>query len=149
MHIYGLHLRPLPWQSSAHHWALKLVQRRDQLTLLWYDTDRIENDASNNSSLFLVFVAAGTCIPSRCLTTIREYKNRHTDWWEGFIKYSVEMGSNAMIYIPSSIIIGWSIQKLKGGDSHADTHTGSKPTFNFQNKEKSPKRNVYEERSVC
>jgi hypothetical protein len=39
-------------------------------THLSYGTDRIEKDAFNNSSLFRVFIAAGTCIPSRCLATI-------------------------------------------------------------------------------
>jgi hypothetical protein len=40
---------------------------------LWYDTDGIENDASNNSSIVAcVFVAAVTFIPSRCLETIRD-----------------------------------------------------------------------------
>jgi hypothetical protein len=38
-----------------------------------------------------------------------------TDLWEGFIKYAVEMGSGAMIYIPSVIKIGSGIQKLIGG----------------------------------
>jgi hypothetical protein len=36
----------------------------------WYDTDRIENDVSNNSSIVAcVFVAAATFLPSRCLAT--------------------------------------------------------------------------------
>jgi hypothetical protein len=34
---------------------------------------------------------------------------------EGFMKYAVEMGSGAMIYIPSFINIGSGIQKLMGG----------------------------------
>jgi hypothetical protein len=36
------------------------------------------------------------------------------------MKYAVEMGSGAMIYIPSFIKIGSGIQKLMVGDS--DTH---------------------------
>jgi hypothetical protein len=39
-----------------------------------------------------------------------------TDWWEGFMKFAVEMGSGAMIYIPSFIKIGPGIEKLIGGD---------------------------------
>jgi hypothetical protein len=35
------------------------------------------------------------------------------DLWEVFMKYAVEMGSGAMIYIPSII----NIQKLIGGDT--------------------------------
>jgi hypothetical protein len=34
---------------------------------------------------------------------------------EGFMKYIIEMGSGAMIYIPSFIKIGSGIQKLIGG----------------------------------
>jgi hypothetical protein len=41
----------------------------------------------------------------------------HTDRWEGFFKYTVEMGSDAMIFIPCFIKIGSCIQKLEGGDT--------------------------------
>jgi hypothetical protein len=34
---------------------------------------------------------------------------------EGFMKYAIEMGSGAMIYIPSFIKTGSGIQKLIGG----------------------------------
>jgi hypothetical protein len=38
----------------------------------WYDTDRIENDASNNSSIVsCVFIATVTFLPIRCLATLR------------------------------------------------------------------------------
>jgi hypothetical protein len=47
-------------------------------TFLCCDTDRIENDASNNSSL-LVLVAAGKRLPRHCLATIWVYRDRHTD----------------------------------------------------------------------
>jgi hypothetical protein len=30
---------------------------------------------------------------------------RHTDWWEGFMKYAIGMGSGAMIYAPRFIKI--------------------------------------------
>jgi hypothetical protein len=42
---------------------------------------------------------------------------------EGFIKYTVEMVSGAMIYIPSFIKISSSVQKLIGVDTHRDTQT--------------------------
>jgi hypothetical protein len=46
--------------------------------LIWYDTDRIENDASKNSSIVrCVFVAAVTFLPSHCLATIKGYTYRH------------------------------------------------------------------------
>jgi hypothetical protein len=37
------------------------------------------------------------------------------------MKYAVEMGSGAMIYIPSFIKIGSGIQKLIREDTHTDT----------------------------
>jgi hypothetical protein len=37
-----------------------------------------------------------------------------TDSWKEFMKYAVEMGSGAMIYIPSFIKIGSGIQKFIG-----------------------------------
>jgi hypothetical protein len=49
----------------------------------------------------------------------------------GFMKDAVEMGSVAMIHIPSFIKIGSDIQKLKGG-GYANTQIGwrsHKPTF--------------------
>jgi hypothetical protein len=38
------------------------------------------------------------------------------------MKYAVEMGSGAMIYIPSFIKIGSDMQTLIRGDKHTDTH---------------------------
>jgi hypothetical protein len=89
----------------------------------WYGTDHIENNASNNSYTFeCVFVTAVTFLPSRCLAairgflpsrclakiwgflpsrwlaTIKGYTYRHTDWWEGFMKYAVETGSGAKFH---------------------------------------------------
>jgi hypothetical protein len=47
-------------------------------TFLWYDTDHTENDASDNSSIVAcVFIATGTCLPSRCLVTMKGYTYRH------------------------------------------------------------------------
>jgi hypothetical protein len=42
------------------------------------------------------------------------------------MKYTVEMASDGMIYIPSFIKVGSGIQKLLRGDTHTDTHTDSK-----------------------
>jgi hypothetical protein len=39
------------------------------------------------------------------------------------MKYAVEMGSVAMIYIPSFIKTGSGIQKLMGGGGRGDTQT--------------------------
>jgi hypothetical protein len=38
------------------------------------------------------------------------------------MKYATEMGSGAVIYIPSFIKIGSGIQKLMGGIIHRQTH---------------------------
>jgi hypothetical protein len=40
----------------------------------------------------------------------------HTDRWEAFMKYAVDIGSGAMIHIPNLIKIDSGIQKLKGGE---------------------------------
>jgi hypothetical protein len=56
-------------------------------------------------------------LPSRCLAAIGLYTYRHTDRWEGFMKYAVEMGSGTMIYVPSFTKIGSTIQKLIGRDT--------------------------------
>jgi hypothetical protein len=48
------------------------------------------------------------------------------------MKYNVEMGSGAMIYMPSFITIGSGVQKLMG--EYTDTQTAwlsHKPTFIF------------------
>jgi hypothetical protein len=78
--------------------------------------DRIENDASNISSIVAcVFVAAVTFLPSRCLATIGGYTYGHTYWGEGFMKYAIDICSVAMMCIPSFIQIGSGIQKLIRG----------------------------------
>jgi hypothetical protein len=56
--------------------------------------------------LLLVFTAAGTCLPSRCLATRGIHVRRHREWWEGFMKYAFEICSGAMIYITSFIKFG-------------------------------------------
>jgi hypothetical protein len=42
------------------------------------------------------------------------YTYRHTDGWKGFMFCVAEMGSGAMIYIPSFIKTGSGIQKVDG-----------------------------------
>jgi hypothetical protein len=85
-----------------------------------------------------VFIAAITFLPNISLATIEDYTYRHTDLREGFMKYAFEMGSDAMMHIPSFIEIGSAIQKLIGGiHTPTDTQTAwrsRKPTL-FQKKE--------------
>jgi hypothetical protein len=61
--------------------------------------------------------------PCRYLATIERYIYRHTDWWEGFFNYAVEMSLGAVI--PSFVKIGSGVQKLMEGDKHTDTRTGT------------------------
>jgi hypothetical protein len=91
----------------------------------WYHTGRIANESKNSSAV--VFVTSVTfllcrCLAremrflrSRCLSTRGGYTRRHTDWWEGFMKYAVEMGTGATTHIPSFIKIGLAIQNWLGG----------------------------------
>jgi hypothetical protein len=75
--------------------------------------------------LLRVFFAAGTCLPNRCLATKggihfteslpnNDTRDTHIDTQtnEGFVKYAVEMGSVAMLHIPSFIKTGSGIKKL-------------------------------------
>jgi hypothetical protein len=72
---------------------------------------------------------------SRCIATIEGYTYWLTDWWDGFTKYAFEIGSGAMIYIPSLIKIRHGVQKLTVG-IHRHTSWGSHMSaFTFQNKE--------------
>jgi hypothetical protein len=83
---------------------------------LWYNTDRIENDASNISfGVAYVLIAAVTFLPNNCLATRGGYTYRHTDWWEEFMKYGVEMDSGVKICMPSFMKNSLAIQKLKEG----------------------------------
>jgi hypothetical protein len=56
------------------------------------------------------------------------------------MKYAVEMGSGAMIYIPSFIKIGSGIHRLMGGGGNSQTHRQHGDHINqlscFQNKGK-------------
>jgi hypothetical protein len=54
-----------------------------------------------------IFIAMGTCLLNCCLAMIEEgYTYGHTDSWEGFMKYAIEMGSGAMTCISNFINIG-------------------------------------------
>jgi hypothetical protein len=59
----------------------------------------------------------------------------HADSWEGFMKYTVEMGSGAMMHISSLIKIGSGIQKLIGGFADRQTAWRShKPALGISTK---------------
>jgi hypothetical protein len=85
--------------------------------------------------LLSVFVVMGMHLPICCLASNRgihlteplpcndtqEYSYWHTDWWEKFIKYTLQTGSVSMIYAPSFIKTGSGIQKLMVG-IYTDTY---------------------------
>jgi hypothetical protein len=78
--------------------------------------------------LLQFFVATGTCLANHCQATIREYTYRHTGWRAGFMKYAVEIGLGATMYIPSFVKTGPGIHR------HTDIQTVTwyhKPTFIF------------------
>jgi hypothetical protein len=87
---------------STHRVAIFIVKNsRYQMTFLWSKRNRkfweeliayypLIRQGLQRKYLQQMFAAAGTCLPCRCLATIGVI---HTDWWEGFKKYDVEMGS--------------------------------------------------------
>jgi hypothetical protein len=84
-----------------------------------FDTIRTAQKATPPTIILLLgaFVAIGTCLLSCCLATIRGNAHTDTDYRDEFIKYTVDMGSDTMIHIPSFIKIGSDVQKLRrGGD---------------------------------
>jgi hypothetical protein len=85
-------------------------------TFLWYDTDRIENDASNNYFIVAcVFVAAVAFLPSRCLATIGGmyiethrlmegiYEVRH---WDGLRCHDIDIKFHKGLFSHSEITRG-------------------------------------------
>jgi hypothetical protein len=94
--------------------------------------DCIENDSPNNSSIALcVLVAVVMFLPNSSPAAIRGYAYRQRLMGE-FMKYVVETGSGAIIYIPSFIKIGAGIQKLiKGGAQTYRQHDDCKSPLLF------------------
>jgi hypothetical protein len=65
---------PLKIFSGAENFVLKALQFEIITYVPWYDTDRTENGASNNSYIVeSVFMAVVTSLPSCCLETLAEY----------------------------------------------------------------------------
>jgi hypothetical protein len=89
-------------------------------TLLSHDKGRMENAASNDSTIVAgASVAAVKSLPSRYLAIRVGYTYKHTVWWDGFMNYAVETGSCAIIYTLSFIKFGSHIQKLMQVDTQA------------------------------
>jgi hypothetical protein len=76
--------------------------------------DHLENDASNNAYIFSCISCRRNVFTEPLPSNDRVYTHTDTGLWEGFIKYAVEMGSGAIIYIPSFIKTGSGILKLMG-----------------------------------
>jgi hypothetical protein len=70
-----------------------------------------KNDAPNNYSIFACVFIATVTLFSESLS------NKERGIHKVFTKYAVEMGSGAMICLPSFRKIGSGIQKLIKGDS--------------------------------
>jgi hypothetical protein len=73
--------------------------------------------------LLCALIAVGTSLLSHCLDDRGGYKYRHTDWWEGFRKYGIELGSGALIYIHMEFHKVWF--RHSKVDRRGDTHTDS------------------------
>jgi hypothetical protein len=48
--------------------------------------------------LLCVFVAMATFLLSPCLAKVEGYTYRHTDWWQGFMKYAAELRCHNIIH---------------------------------------------------
>jgi prolyl-tRNA synthetase len=79
--------------------------------------DRIENDASNSSSIVACLFIAAVNVFTELLPSNDGRIHIQTHRLMGFVKYTTEMVSGAMIYIPSFIKIGSAIQKLIRGNT--------------------------------
>jgi hypothetical protein len=109
------------------------VMGRTKSLHFYYNMDHSKNNKSKNTSTAAcAIIAAATFLSSHCLAMTGGYTYSHTDCWEGFMKYAVEMGSGAMIYIPSLIKTGSGIQKLMGeGGIHRQHGDCMSLTFAF------------------
>jgi hypothetical protein len=102
-------------ESHRSHDHILLSDGSRLTDCLLYDTDRIENDASNNSS-----VGAGIRCRGKVFTgplPSNDRRDTHTYRLMGGI-YAIRRCDGlrcAMTYIPNFIKIGSGIQKLKGG----------------------------------
>jgi hypothetical protein len=81
-----------------------------------------------------VFVAAVTFLLRSCVAMTGGNTDKHRDWRERFMRCTVEMGSDAILYIPNLMKIGSGIQKLIRGIHRQHDHRISLHLF-FQNKE--------------
>jgi hypothetical protein len=85
---------------------------------LWCDTDRIENDASNNSTVGSVLVAVVTCLLSRCLATIGD---THTDRLMGGV-YEVRHWDGLRCHDIHTKFFLWRLVQSFISKGHAQTH---------------------------
>jgi hypothetical protein len=69
-----------------------------------------------------VHFAAGTCLPTSSIATIRGYTYAQAGCREEFIKYAIEVSAAAVIYTSNFIKFGSGIQKLIGGCTDTQTY---------------------------
>jgi hypothetical protein len=100
----GAHLGP----ATNFTFSLRVLRRTNPF--LAFDNRRTAQKTIRPTILLLlnIVVAAVTCLPSRCLTTV----------W-GFVQYVIEMSSGVMTCIPSFIKSCLGIQKLVRGYTHS------------------------------
>jgi hypothetical protein len=97
--------------------------------------DRKENDASINSIVACISCSGNVFTEPLPSNDREEYTYRHINWWEGFKKYAVGMGTGAVISI---LRTGSGIQKLIREVGYTDTHAplwSRYPNLFFENKE--------------
>jgi hypothetical protein len=85
------HTDSMVWKAYTYFFQNKectltrISGKKSSPNFLRYDMHRIDHDASNNFSIVTsVFVAKGTCLPSRCLTRVgegREFTHRQRARW--------------------------------------------------------------------
>jgi hypothetical protein len=116
------------WVSCSHWRSIIFLTRSSgknwSLVLLWYGTDRTENDVSNSYIVAYVFVAAVTFFTYPLPSNSRGI-HMQTHWWEVFMKYAVKTGSYVMIYNKFHKT-GSGIQKLTGGDTQTRREHGDR-----------------------
>jgi hypothetical protein len=66
--------------------------------------------------IWSVYVLLVTFLLSSCPAMTQGNTCRHTGWWEGFMKYGVQMGSGSMILVPNFIewLWHWKISRRRG-----------------------------------
>jgi hypothetical protein len=96
--ILSVHAISLATNALRQDFFQITYNRKLQPTFLWYVTDRMENDASNNYSIVTCIRCRGNVFTEPLPSNNRWIHIQTRSYWEGFMKYATEMGSRVMIY---------------------------------------------------